>query len=513
MQCSRLKVSVLVFLAIAVGGSTSLGALLEPLPRGDYRPLRTDYVKTWYIYSDLNVGHGNTNGILDPGDTIIGTFKNWWTPVSSHSQHNYSDGPYGTMTYAPGDDMASAPQNYANLTTASANYWIDGKPNTMQFFMSYSQFDNNDFTTYFDNHPDIVSPDDKTVQKGRNMEQNGYVWGWNTHEVKFQNADFVNDQTPAGNVQMDIFVHNGQGTYNIAGLGTSRSNPELSVVNDIDPMAKDPTPGRNTWYMPTFEQTAMTAPGGAYDPGSYDPNSTTNAAYRRFFGPNGGVPGELTLAEFAQIVGDPSVQPNPVIGMETREVAARGAGGLAPGDSVVGGRTPNQILATLVDDNGNPYTYDDAFVERSEFVESSTDGAVIAGLAGQTSYDPRINNWGDQQVIRIDISEATLTNMEGGPGDITKIIIYDFGNSIPGTAGTQQTDPEMYVFLVDLTQTYAHGQLYYDTVGNGTPADFIYFPENRIYIAQVEIVPEPGTMALLTIGVAGPVLRRRRRRQ
>ena len=337
MQCSRFTITALaVTMLVGVVTSVAPGApLKEPLAEPVYRDLRMDlggqpennYVKTWYIYSDQNLDHGVTNGILDPGDQLILTFKNWWTTVSSHSQHNYQDGPYGNppgMFYGPGEDMASAPMNAASRTIATENTWLTLKPNTLQFYMTYSQFDNNDFTAF--TH-EMLPGDDTTIQQGRNMEQNGWALGWVDHYVRVENVavppaedwQFINDQTPAGSVKMDIMVHQGQGVHAIPGMGTSRSNPELSIVNDIDWLAKDPTAGRNHWYMPTFDQAIGTSEG------SYDPNSTINAAYRAYFGENVAPLHTLTPAEFQQILDS----------METMEVSARGLNGLAPADGFI----------------------------------------------------------------------------------------------------------------------------------------------------------------------------------
>ena len=91
-------------------------------------------------------------------------------------------------------------------------------------------------------------------------------------------------------------------------------------------------------------------------------------------------------------------------------------------------------------------------------------------------------------------------------GNIDEIIFWDFGASTPGAPGTQQTDPVAIVFGIDRTRTVAQGQIYYDDGGVRT-----YFPDNRIYIAQVHI-PEPATLAFCVLGGVGVVLRRRRRK-
>jgi hypothetical protein len=200
--------------------------------------------------------------------------------------------------------------------------------------------------------------------------------------------------------------------------------------------------------------------------------------------------------------------------INSMEIEEREALGLGAGDVVWGNRRPSEILANLVDHNGNAYTYDDAFLDNSFYHDGASDGGVVAGLAGESNYvpDPQGGNWGDQQVIRIDISQETL--MSGDPntcGNIEQIVIWDFGQSDSTTWDTttgDQVNPTPIIFLVDMTQTIAHGQIYWDDGAGGR----IYFPENRIYIAQVVIsdIPEPASLTLLAMGAIGLLIRRRK---
>ncbi len=140
-------------------------------------------------------------------------------------------------------------------------------------------------------------------------------------------------------------------------------------------------------------------------------------------------------------------------------------------------------------------------------MENANDGGVLGGLAGLSDYNPVDNNWADQQVIRIDVSELMLET-------VNEIAFYDFGNSIPGGVGVGQVNPVEILFGVDLAQTVAHGQVFHDANKNGVwNAGEVWFPENRIYIAQVNDVPEPGTMILLAAGGAALILRRTKRRK
>lgn len=446
------RLAVAAFLVVPlVSFAAAIAVPTEPTPEPTWRALRPDAVKTWHIFNDRNL-----NGILDPGDERIDTFQNWWTPVSAHTQHNYEIGPYGANNFFYGvdDDKASGPMNFASQTNAADNYWLPMDKNAAHFYMSYSQFDNNDWST-FDGGG--TTPTGKSVAQDRNLERNGYVLGWVTHNVtKDSSGNMFNDQTQAGHVEMDVYVHNGQLNTTIGGWGDSRSNPQIATSNDISKLALDNSDGPGTgkqWHPPQFDDAT-----GTY---SWAENAERMIA-------NG-----YDAADLATIVGS----------METAEKAPLS---LAAADVIWANRTPQEILNNEVDHTGAAYVYEDAFIERSNYVEGATDGAVVAGLAGYDNYNLEVNNWGDQQVIRIDLSASTLST--GDPetqGNITSVVFYDFGE-----IGSTQINPRPIV--LDLANTSL-------------------FPENRFYIAQVETIPEPSTVAVLLLGGVGLVLRRRRR--
>ncbi len=450
----------------------ALSTPMEPTPEPTYRDLRDGYVRDWYIFNDQI-----TDGILAPGDLKIETFANWWTTVSAHTQHNYDDGPYGNAAFyynGATQDMPSGPMNFASKTVASDNYWLPTETNEMHFYMSYSQFDNNDFATF--SHGGGLTPDQETMLAERNMERNGWVLGWVTNAIEKVNGQYVYDPAPGAAVAMDVYVHEGGGNYmanfGADGIGISRSNPQVSMSNDISNLAKEVAggnPANAQWQPPTYDQTF----------GSYHTNSTANVAYKAVLG--------LTDPQFDTVVG-------------SMEVSEADAAALLPGDVIHGSRTPAIIEATLNDHNGVPYVYEDAFLERSNYVASTNDGGVIAGLSGWDDYNVQVNNWGDQQVIRIDIAKESLRAVEpGAHGDyIEKIVFYDFGHA----GGSTQVAPREIVFDVDV-----NGNIYFDDGAGG----ITFFPENRIYIARVVIIPEPGTMVLLSIGGLCAMAARRRR--
>ena len=451
---AHIAVYVLILLVPSSGLLQAVVVPHEPTPEPTYRDLRDNYVRTWDIYNDSQL-----DGILNPGDTKVGQFMNWWSPVSSHSMATYGD----HQNQGPGYDLTSAPMNWATYTLDPAdpnrdnpdyNYWLTREQNTLRFYMTYSQFDNNDWAVT--NYGDTQLTQD--IVRQRNLERNGWALGWVVHD--YQGYEGSSPQGQAGFVQMDIYVHRGALDTYIDGFGTSRSNPQVSMSDDVDyTVGLDTVGSDHRWHPAEFDDASK-----AY----------TWAINQRRLEANG-----FGSADLPTLVGS----------MELRETDPYNLA-LAP----VSSRTPQDIRNNgPTDHNGNPYLYEDAFMNRSVFANASTDGGVIAGLGGWSLYDPEIDNWGDQQVIRIDISKDSLLE-----GNITEIIFFDFGLPNPGSPDGSQVNPTMLVFNAD-----SSGNLYYDVPGGQR----IYFPENRLYIA---IIPEPASLVLLGIGVAGILARRRR---
>ncbi len=442
MKTLRLgKVSLMV-LVLTLGQSV-FASPSEPTPVSYYDPLPADagHIQSWHIYND-----SNTDGILNPGDTAIDTMDNWWTTVSSHTQHNYESGPYGGgFNYDPvTQDMPSGPMNFATSSlpaghpdknNSSYNYWLPMASNEIHFYMSYSQHDN-----------DVSSE----------IPGNEWSLGWVTNNIEKVNGQYVYDGSFGGNVEMDIFVHNGRTpSTNVGGF----IQPEVSMSNDISHLAYN----NGQWQPPQYSE--------AY--GGYVTNSIENMEYVATH--------SLSGSQFDEIVDS----------MEVREVDPYG------NSFINASRSPSEIAANMTDHNGSAYLYEDAFQDRSTYVTSTSDGGVISGLAGSDEYDPLLGNWGDQQVIRIDISPETLLAGEES-GNITKVVFYDFG--FDQTAG--QVSPREIVLWAENGKLFALGE-------NGSR---IYFPENRIYIAQSEIIPEPASMALLAGGGFMLIFRQKRRR-
>lgn len=446
-------------LVVTLASSALAAPLTEPTPEPVYRDLRTDYVKTWYIYND-----DQTDGILNPGDTLIDTFENWWTPVSAHTQHNYLQRSQPTS-----EDWSSAPLSFASYVDPLKNFWLDRRANTIEFYLTYSQFDNNGWKDGL--YTDGKTGDTLEVIKDRNEERNGYAMGWLTGDIT--DGDKT---TPTTTVEMDILIHKGQMDLPVASWGgqTSYSNPQVATSNDISHLAKDMVGATGQFHPLQFDDSGA--------PGTGDYSAAANATR---IAANGLTDADrITIKDSAEIT-------------EWDRVHSTW-----PAEAVDPTKTPALIEANEDDHLGADYIYEDAFRDRSQQHEGANDGGVIAGLSGYDNYNPRDNNWGDQQVIRIDLSEATLAE-----GNIDQLVIWDFGASIPGAAGTQQTDPIALVFGIDRTRTVAQGQIFYDD-GNAKT----YFPDNRIYIAQVNI-PEPASLAFCILGGFGLLMKRRRSRK
>lgn len=445
----------------------ALAAPIEPTPyttADGYRALRSDFVKPWYIYADTN-----NNGILDPGDRKVATIQNWWTPASSGTQYNYTGGPtepYGGNQYNLDPTYrAAGPMNFATnslpstdprKSQSSTNYWLPTQPQgTLGFYMTYSQRDNNNWATFNPGGDATYNQ----IARERNQARNGWAMGWIANGVKVDaNGHYTFGSTPLGTVNMDISVHNGEGTFNVPGFGTSISSPQLSLSNNINNTAFEPNNGQ--WQPPNFDQTTKTY------------SWVANSQRMNYFYPaNTTAQNQAAFTTMVNSMDYKQVNPLTLTG------------------ALVPGKTPAQLLANgVLDSSGNPYQYQDSFQARATYSEGTTVGGVIAGLAGQSSYDHTLNNWGDQQVIRIDLDPASIAD-----GSVKNIAFYDFGTA--GNFGMSGPN----VPQVNPTQIILN------------LADTSLFPDNRFYIAQVDNLPEPATMALLAAGSIAMLIRRKRK--
>jgi hypothetical protein len=498
------------------------------------RDLRDNFVRDWYIFADTK-----NDGILNPGDTRVATFKNWWTPMSAATQHGYEIGASPVPYMGP--DHASNPIDHQHTLagpTGNDTFYMPQKAGAIGFYLTYSSLDNADYET------EAAQSDPASMQ--RNLERNGFAMGWLTGAVEknASGSQIVYGPSSAA-VKMDIFIHKGKsgpGT-NDYDFGTgysriSRSNPQVAQSNDMSLLAKG---DNNLMVVPDYKDTfdvsklgTATSPYGdddgylftGFNEGKYKVNKNLIGPYDN-----------ALVGEFQAVVDSMDVREvNSYDYTDSNGVFHAGLDGLNPIDAL---ETPQMLLTNQVKDGrGNQYLYEDSFLSRdgrlgvgadlndgSLWIQGSTDGGVLAGLSGFDKYgdyypggatpDPTklLTHWGEQQVIRIDIDDETLAMITEDNG-INKIIFYDWGMPDKDT-GQQAKDPREIVFKVAI-DAFGDKILYFDKDGNNAfdvlQGD-ISFPDNRIYIAQVEHAPEPATMMVLVAGGSALLARRRRRRK
>jgi len=522
-----------------VNSSTVAGPGLNGNP--NIRDLRVnsggipDFVRTWHIFADT--AH---NGILDPGDSRVSAFQNWWTPVSAATQHGHEIG----APAAAGPDYPSTPIDHQANYTHNVVQGLPQEAGTIGFYMTYSHMDNADFDNEF-----LSDGTPQATFQQRNRERNGYAMGWLIGETEVDSFRTVQYGQNTGNVKMDIFVHKGKSDNNALGTGAddnhnfginpvtnqpystvSRSEPQVVQSNDMFLTARQDD---NLMLVPDYKDDfVITNP---TDPSGYSYGPDDGYLYDGFNENKYLVDGDLnpatpanpaTEAQFNTVVASMDVRE--VNSYETTPGANDDLGGIAP---IHPDFKPQQLLDDGVKDGlGNDlYFYEDSFFQRdgsvggdlndgSKWIEGSTDGGVIAGLSGYDGYseyytpqgalmDPTglYTRWGEQQVIRIDFDQATFDML--GQNGIREIVFYDWGDIDPVTG--QQMNPTPIRINVDADQ-----KLYYENDGvPGLSAGDILFPDNRIYIAQVEHAPEPATMIVLVSGGVALLAKRRRRQK
>lgn len=454
MKRSFQRLYVVGFLAILILSGVVTADPMEPTPlvSPTMRPLRPDYISNWYIYNDAN-----TDGILNPGDQQINIMDNWWTTVSSGTNHT-------SMKNDAAGRVNTSPMNHASDLTGDPtdSYWLPRQNRELHFYMSYSQMDNNSASNYqqyldvpgFEGYGDFMA------------ESHKYTNGWNMGWVINDYNNALPKGTVAQDFDMDIYVHDGQQL-----TGEWLSNPQVTGSNHMSDLSMDSAGNR---VPPKWNDVTKT----------YD--AAANQEYIDFY-QNSVNPG-FSAADILAIGQSMEVHEENPYGsyVDNSSIWDNGTG-----------RTPNEIKANLTDDEGNPYTYDDAFFNRINVYENESVGGVIAGLSGYDNYDPEINNWGDQQVIRIDLAQNALSQLD-------EIVMYDFGYA-PGSG--QLTPIEIIFGVVFYNGEY---RIWYDFENDGFEVTDL-MPENRIYIARVDITPEPLSMAILSLGGLGLMKIRSRR--
>ena len=521
------------------------------------RDLRTDFIRTWHIFADTV-----NDGVLGPGDTRIGKFQNWWTPESAATQHGYEINAPPLPAAAPptGFDYTSNPIDHQSNYTTNTTQYLPQETGTIGFYMTYSVRDNADYTKEF---YDAGTGDPEAFQQ-RNYERNGYAMGWLTGATNKDATGTLEYDTKTADVKMDIFIHNGKsrndpdgvsgiddqhnfGANNSTAAATvyypgqpninvgdtystvSRSEPQAVQSNDMDLLARQ---ANNLMLVPDYRDEFKI---DAADPKGYTYGASDGYDFAYNDGkyrvgdsvfPTAAAMHDATAGEFATVVNSMDVRE--VNSFATTLGGTDDLGGFTP---INGDHTPQKILSgpTAVSDGlGNPYFYEDAFVQRdgatdngSPWLEGSTDGGVIAGLSGFDEYsqyypggdnpDPTklLTHWGEQQVIRIDFDKETFDLGTSGEDGIRKIAFYDWGAI---DSNGQQLSANIVEIVINIDA--ATKDIYFEKDGvAGMTAGDILFPDNIIYIAQVEHTPEPATMIMLTVGASGLLARRRRRRK
>ena len=203
---NKTKILILGLLVLVFSSGGALALPLEPVSNPDYRELRSDHVRDWYIFIDTD-----NNGILNPGDQQISIFQNWWSTKSSSTMHNQD------LTWEPGTfpvDKPSSPMNWATDSNPAAsspplpeeNYWLPQKEDRMGFYMNYSQWNNCTLDHYnstnYHSNAGVggVSDAGKLAAYYREKygDRNGYAMGWLTNKNNAQDpnrtANFIEFQ-------------------------------------------------------------------------------------------------------------------------------------------------------------------------------------------------------------------------------------------------------------------------------------------------------------------------------
>ena len=363
------------------------------------------------------------------------------------------------------NNQKTTTDNAVNLTSSLTN------ANSTSFYMNFSTQENMT-SLYYKTRSNGISGYGSMLDE-RYSDTDGYALGWTTQS------------TNAGFNLMKVSVHNGT-------LGTD-SNPQVASALGMTNAAKDPVTG--VLYTPKYNDGA-----DVYDMAS-------NQARHLY-------------QEAAWYAMNKTTENDSFRGLKLYDVPG------TPYDGTMADVNSPERLA-LYEQAGydvSGYAYQDQFTNLGEF-GTANEGGVINGLAG-TAFDPadpdRVEN---QQVIRIDFADFNLTfadattqgllTTEQWVGDyaatdlvnaIDQLVFYDYGTAGDAAAIAMLLD-------IDRSRTVAEGQIYMDNNSNGVfDAGDYAFADNRVFIAQLDEVPEPATMSLLALGGFG-ILRRRRNRK
>ena len=177
--------------------------------------------KNFGVYQDTN-----PNGVLDPGDTFLGGFMNWYTYDSAASSYNYND------HYVPGPDPSDEnpyPDPLAGFTDLTGAPWAKNEQGVLDSWLPISDGVPDDDVLHiymvwsrYDNLP---------AQAGENKD--GFSLGLLANGF----VRWRDDDAPGGEIDLDIAIRND---------GTSFPQVTLSddyIDKDGNITGRPPVPG------------------------------------------------------------------------------------------------------------------------------------------------------------------------------------------------------------------------------------------------------------------------------
>ncbi|HPS52638.1 MAG TPA: PEP-CTERM sorting domain-containing protein [Phycisphaerae bacterium] len=332
-----------LFVSAAMLIIAAAGAMAEPTPSSDYRDLKSDYVQTWYIWSDTNC-----DGILDPGDTKVAAMNNMWTVIGSDESLNI-DSTTGNASPTNGYD-----------------YNMDTPEKSLVVYMNYSQKDNNWIGSWSNTYEDAYN-------RQKYGDANGYSIGMvGTGE--------------SGTMGVDIMVHNGAGTnrttYGSSPYKYAKSNPQVMATTGISAALAEPGTGDREVVK--------------YDEVTQSYNENVNLAMKTWFEVNGG---SLDVAAIAAQMDMTEFDAYDTSTWQFSNSSESVFAGLTP-DEIANDPAIQSILTAFAQ-TVSTYEYQDVFSINADYDTDSNAAGVIGGISGVGSDT---DLWADQTVIRLDFN-------------------------------------------------------------------------------------------------------------
>lgn len=324
--------------------AASTMAQVEPTPSSSYRGLRSDYISTWYVWSDTN-----EDGILDPGDTKVAAMNNMWTAVGSDQSLNINP----TTGNARPTNGSSDP------------LYLDTPEKSLVVYMNYSQKDNN-WRGSWPNNP----------QGAYDREKYGDTNGWSIGMV---------GTGESGTMGVDVMVHNGEGMNRADYPGAykyAKSNPQVTATTGLGTEAIDPVSGQLQVVK--------------YDELTQSYNQNVNLAMKTWFELNGG---SLNVAQIASQMDMKEFDPYDSSTWHFSNADGGVFAGLTPEE--IQNDVAIQNLLAEFGQTVSTYDYQDAFSINAGYDEDHNAAGMIGGISGVGSD---VDQWADQTVIRLDFN-------------------------------------------------------------------------------------------------------------